>query len=127
MRGGAFIALLGALVATCIAAPVFAATLDIPGPYGNETGCKVLAGGEYTSDDKLILRPDSVEAHESGCEFVEVLPSKDGGAVITGYCQGEGSLWTRQYVVSPPDPENGNKRQIFFDDGELWAEVGPCG
>jgi hypothetical protein len=117
--------LLAATVA--LGTPALAATLDIPGPYGNETGCQVLAGGAYTSDDKLILRPDSIEAHESICEFVEVLPTKDGAAVITGFCQGEGSMWTRLYVVSPPDPENGEMRQIFFDNGELWAEVRPCG
>ena len=118
-----------ALVAAFVGAmPVVAsaATLDIPGPYGNETGCKVLAGGAYASDDKLILRPDSIEAHESICEFVEVLPTKDGAAVVTGYCQGEGALWARQYVVSAADPENSNRRQIFVGDGEFWAEVGPC-
>jgi len=106
--------------------PALAATLDLPGVYGNATGCRVLAGGAYTSDDKLILRPDSVEAHESVCEFVEVLPAKRGASVVKSLCEGEGSMWTRDLIISGPDEEN-NTRLIFNDDGSLWAEVAPCG
>lgn len=103
-----------------------AATLDLGGTYGNATGCKVLAGGEYLSDDKLILRPDSIEAHESVCEFVEVLPARRGASVVKSLCEGEGTMWTRDFIISGPDEEN-NTRLIFHDDGSLWSEVAPCG
>lgn len=104
---------------------VQAATLAIEGLYGNETGCRVAAGGEYTSDDKFVLDAEGFEAHESGCEFVAVHPSRSGAELAIALCQGEGSLWTRSVIVSPADPE-GDSLLVFFDTGDLWHEVRPC-
>ena len=102
-----------------------AAQLDIDGIHGNETGCRVEAGGTYTSDDRFVLRADSYQAHESVCEFVEVLSSRSGAQVVKALCQGEGSYWLQSIIVSEADPE-GDSLLVFFDNGELWHEVRPC-
>lgn len=83
------------------------------------------AGGPYDSDDKFLLRADGYEAHESGCEFVEVLPSRAGAKVVKALCEGEGTFWLQSIIISPPDPEN-DSLLVFFDNGELWQEVSPC-
>lgn len=100
-------------------------TLSIEGIYGNETGCRVAAGGDYTGDDKFLLRADGYEAHESGCEFVAVHASRGGAELAIALCEGEGSMWTQSVIVSPPDPESPS-RIVFFDNGEAWHEVSPC-
>lgn len=120
MRG---LPLLPALLAFSTAAG--AQQLDLDGVYGNETGCRVLAGGQYELDDRFLLRPEGYEAHESGCDFVAVHPARDGAALATALCQGEGSYWAQTLIVSPPDPEN-RSLLVFFGDGELWHEVRPC-
>lgn len=102
-----------------------AAEIAIGGLHGNETGCRVHAGGEYTGDDRFLLWPDRYEAHESGCEFVAVHAGRDGAQLATALCQGEGAYWTQTLIVSPPDPEN-DSLLVFFGDGALWHEVEPC-
>ena len=75
-------------------------SLDIEGVYGSESGCRVEAGGPYRSDDKYILRPDELEAHESICEIVGVMPSRSSAWVVTTLCQGEGiENEIRMYVI----------------------------
>lgn len=99
--------------------------LDLPGTFGNETGCRVLAGGAYESDDRFLLKADGYEAHESACEFVSVDASAAGAQLATALCQGEGSYWSQTLIVSPPDAEN-ESLLVFFGDGEFWHEVSPC-
>ena len=99
--------------------------LAIEGVYGNETGCRVEAGGPYNGDDKFILRPTELEAHESLCEIVGVMPSRSGASVVTTLCSVEGMYEIRMYTVSEPDPEN-DSLLVFFSNGELWHEVRPC-
>ncbi|MBX3576769.1 MAG: hypothetical protein KF723_06140 [Rhizobiaceae bacterium] len=103
-----------------------AATLDLAGVNGNAAGCAAEAGAYPHSEDKLILRADAVEGYESYCEFVQVLMSKAGAAVVTLLCGGEGETWINHIVVSPADPEDHNKRQVFQASGDLWGEVQPC-
>lgn len=114
-------------LAALAAAPAvgFAAGLDIASTYGNATGCRVLAGGDYTGDDRFLLHPDRYEAHESVCEYLDVVSSREGAQVVRALCQGEGSYWIQSLIVSPPDPEN-ETLLVFFDSGELWHEVSPC-
>jgi len=121
---GRWALLLGGLFAVS-GSPVAAQSLQISTVHGNETGCRVLAGGAYESDDKFLLHPDRYEAHESSCEFVEVLVSRAGAQVVKALCQGEGSYWVQSIIVSEPDPE-GDSLLVFFDNGELWHEVKPC-
>lgn len=102
-----------------------AQTLDIAGVYGNETGCRVEAGGTYTGDDRFVLRAGGYQAHESACEFVQVLPATSGASVVTALCQSEGMYDIRMLTISEPDPEN-DSLLVFFADGELWHEVEPC-
>ena len=116
----------GLMIACCLAATAAGAqSLDLPSLYGNETGCRVAAGGAYAGDDKFTLGSDGYEAHESDCEFVEVLSSRSGARVVKALCQGEGSFWLQSIIVSPPDPES-DSLLVFFDGGELWHEVRPC-
>ena len=76
-------------------------------------------------DDFVILRSDGIEAHESFCEFVQVLPARSGARVTTSLCQSEGAYEIRMHTISEPDPESGT-RVLFFSDGAFWTEVGPC-
>jgi hypothetical protein len=103
------------------------AVLDLAGVHGNEAGCAYANGAYPASEEKLILRADSIEGYESYCEFVKVLMSKQGAAVITLLCGGEGETWINRIIVSAADPQNGNRRQVFQATGDLWAEVAPCG
>jgi hypothetical protein len=116
---------LGGVSALLLATSALAQSLDLATPYGNETGCRVAAGGAYTGDDRFLMRPDGYEAHESACEFVAVQVARDGAQLATALCQGEGAYWTKTLIISPPDPEN-NTLLVFFEDGELWHEVKPC-
>lgn len=103
-----------------------AATIDVSVPHGNEAGCAAVNGAYPHSDEKLILRADSIEGYESYCEFVQVLKSKSGTAVTSVVCGGEGETWLEHVIVSPADPENGDRRQVFHGSGNLWGEVAPC-
>jgi hypothetical protein len=102
------------------------ATLGLAGPHGNEAGCAFLKDRTNSSDERLVLTADAIEAYESYCEFVEVLTSKQGTAVITTLCGGEGETWISHMIVSPADPANGNRRKVFQSSGDLWGEVAPC-
>lgn len=108
-----------------VASGAHAETLSIEGLYGNETGCRVAAGGEYTSDDKFLLNAEGYEAHESACEFVAVHTASSGARLAVALCEGEGTFWTRSVIVSAADPE-GDSLLVFSDTGELWHEVRPC-
>lgn len=114
-----------AAAALFFALPASAQSLDIEGVYGNETGCRVEADGPYGGDDKFILRPSELEAHESLCEIVGVMPARTGASVVTTLCQAEGMYEIRMYTISQPDPEN-DSLLVFFSTGELWHEVRPC-
>ena len=119
------ILIVSALLTAAMAGAASAQTLDIDVVHGNETGCAVEGGADYVTDDKIILRPSGIEAHESFCEFVQVLPARSGARVTTSLCQSEGAYEIRMHTISEPDPESGT-RVLFFSDGAFWTEVGPC-
>jgi hypothetical protein len=102
-------------------------TLDLGGKlYGNASGCTVVEGGNYSSDDKLILRPEAIEFHETWCEFVQVFPTREGAHLALTACQSEGQYEIRSFMISPPDPENPSL-VLFRENGEPVGEVLPCG
>ena len=76
---------------------------------------------------KRLLRPDGIEGYATACDFVQVLPAKDGSKVVTGLChfEGEESLGAQSFVVakSPTDPQ---AMIVYESDGETWGEVKPC-
>jgi hypothetical protein len=104
-----------------------AQTLELSGPYGNEAGCKVIKGEAQDSPEALVLKPDRFESAALGCEFVQVLTTKDGTKVITAVCdiEGEEGRSVSLFTVAPgkTDP---TALQIRDEYGAPWDEVKPC-
>ena len=117
------------LAAICLLAPslALAQTLELSGPYGNEAGCKVVKGEVKDSEEALVLKPDRFESAALGCEFVQVLTTKDGTKVITAVCdiEGEEGRSVSLFTVAPgkADP---TALQIRDEYGAPWDEVKPC-
>jgi len=95
----------GLLSAACLAGilavPASADMLQIDGKYGNEAGCAFDPEQASMSDSKIIVSPQNVEFHESGCDFLQVLSASYGRAVVTALCSGEGEEWVSTYLVRP--------------------------
>lgn len=95
----------GMLGAACLlgllAAPASADMLPIDGKYGNSEGCAFDPEQGSTSDSKIIVTPQNVEFHESGCDFLQVLTASYGRSVVTALCSGEGEEWVSTYLVTP--------------------------
>lgn len=83
------------------AAPASADMLPIDGKYGNSEGCAFDPEQASMSDSKIIVSPQNVEFHESGCDFLQVLTASYGRAVVTVLCSGEGEEWVSTYLVAP--------------------------
>ncbi|MCY0096286.1 hypothetical protein [Hoeflea ulvae] len=75
--------------------------LPIDGKYGNSEGCAFDPEQASMSDSKIIVSPQNVEFHESGCNFLQVLSASHGRAVVTALCSGEGEEWVSTYLVRP--------------------------
>lgn len=84
-----------------LAAPASADMLQIDGKYGNSEGCAFDPEQGAMSDNKIIVSPQNVEFHESGCDFLQVLSASYGRAVVTALCSGEGEEWVSTYLVRP--------------------------
>ncbi|MEX0404858.1 hypothetical protein ABGN05_04180 [Aquibium sp. LZ166] len=122
------IALLAALLPLAsVSSPVLAQTLDLGGPYGNETGCRAAGGEEEPGEDALVLRPDRIETRELICSFVQVLTAGDGTKVVTALCDIEGeegrSVNLFSIAASGTDPASLVIRDEY---GAAWDEVKPC-
>ena len=83
-----------------LAAPASADMLPIDGKYGNSEGCAFDREQTSMSDSKIIVSPQNVEFHESGCDFLQVLTASYGRSVVTALCSGEGEEWVSTYLVS---------------------------
>ncbi|AKH99298.1 hypothetical protein IMCC20628_00574 [Hoeflea sp. IMCC20628] len=88
-------------LASLFAAPAAADMLQIDGKYGNSEGCAFDPEQGAMSDNKIIVSPQNVEFHESGCDFLQVLSASYGRAVVTALCSGEGEEWVSTYLVRP--------------------------
>ena len=88
-------------LASLFAAPASADMLPIDGKYGNSEGCAFDPEQSSMSDSKIIVSPQNVEFHESGCDFLQVLTASYGRAVVTALCSGEGEEWVSTYLVAP--------------------------
>lgn len=75
--------------------------LVIDGKYGNEAGCAFNTDQASMSDTKIIVTPQNVEFHESGCDFLQVLTASYNRSVVTALCSGEGEEWISTYLVRP--------------------------
>ena len=83
------------------AIPASADMLAIDGKYGNIEGCAYDPEQASMSDSKIIVTPQNVEFHESGCDFLQVLTASYGRSVVTALCSGEGDDWISTYLVMP--------------------------
>lgn len=90
-----------AVLAGCLAGTAMADQLPIDGKYGNPDGCTYDPEKASASDSKIIVTPQNVELHESGCDFLQVLTGSFGRSVVTALCSGEGEEWVSIYLVAP--------------------------
>jgi hypothetical protein len=106
---------------------VAAQSLDIAGPYGNADGCKFAKDGILDDDELLLLKPDGLESYATACEFVQVLPAKDGTKVVTGLCHSEGEEGVGVHSFAIRKSQKDREAFAVYDsDGSLWGELRPC-
>ncbi len=76
--------------------PMGSRALVLDGPYGNDSGCAVVAQSRAAmtgmQDDMVIVNGRSIKALESGCQL-PALPTGDGAPMLAN-CSGEGEEWT---------------------------------
>ena len=114
-------------ILSSLAIPALAQTLDIAGPYGNPDGCKFVKEGSVEGDQLLVLKPDGVQSYGTACQFVQVLPAKDGTKVVTGLCEAEGEEGVGVHMFAIRKSLNGPGALAIYDsEGSLWGEVKPC-
>ncbi len=76
------------------------------GVAGTTAGCDAVASGQYpASDDWVVVTRKYMRQHESICEFVQTLPSKDGALFVNAICSGEGDTWPATFVISAGEDE----------------------
>jgi hypothetical protein len=115
------------LAALCTLVPADAATLDLDGVWGNEAGCKYVKEGQSEDDSYVVLKADGVQSYGTGCDWVQVLPNKDGAQLAIGICgyEGEGGLGSETFVIAP-DMGDPTLTKIYTGSGDTWAEVRKC-
>lgn len=72
------------------ATPAAAALLELPGPYGNEAGCRFAANGDYGDDSLLLLTQEDVSSFATACMFMAIRRQGDGVFVADVMCSHEG-------------------------------------
>lgn len=90
-----------AVIASLLSGPTLADQLPMEGKYGNADGCAFVADENVNSDSRIIVTGQSVEFHESSCDFLQVLSGSYGRSVVTALCSGEGEDWVSTYLVLP--------------------------
>ncbi len=97
----------------------------ITGVYGDEAGCRRLAGQPEGTDVVFILTPDRIERYESSCAINSLfaLDGQETRADVT--CNGEGEEWADAYVFSPLPGEDGYLIGPA-DYPDVRFEVRPC-
>jgi len=102
MRTPAFARTVGMVfLASLFTGPASADMLPIDGKYGNSEGCAFDPEQASMSDSKIIVSPQKVEFHESGCDLLQVLTASYNRSVVTTLCSGEGEEWVATYLVTP--------------------------
>jgi hypothetical protein len=98
----------------------------ISGVYGDEGGCRRLAGQPEGTDLVFILTPDRIERWESACDITSIATEDGNPAQIDVTCSGEGETWTDSYAVSPLSGEDGYSIGPV-DFPEIRFDLRPCG
>ena len=77
-----------------------------------------------TATTRCCSRPDGFMTYGTVCEFVQVLPAKDGSQVVTALCQfeGEDGFGTQNFVIRKSQ-RTAAALMIYGDNGEVFGEV----
>lgn len=119
--------LLASVLLGISAAPAFAATIGIDGPYGNESGCAFAKDpGNFIGGDYMLLTPEEWKRPEVACTFTDASEpyEKYGNFIITvtAVCTGEGTDVSRTELLRiERDPEATGTMVVFDAAG---AEIG---
>jgi hypothetical protein len=116
-----------ALALILTASTAVAQVTPITGTYGDDGGCRRLAGQPEGTDLVFILTPDRIERWESACPITRWRVDGSGNPVQADVtCSGEGETWTDSYLLSPLPGEDGYLiGPAEFPD--IRFEVRPCG
>lgn len=115
-----------ALVLLLTASTAVAQGNPIAGTYGDEGGCRRLAGQPEGTDLVFILTPDRIERWESACLITGIVVDDGIPVQVDVTCSGEGESWTDSYLLSPLPGEDGYSiGPAGFPD--IRFEVRPCG
>jgi hypothetical protein len=113
------------LLCGCLGAD--AAELDIAGNYGNEAGCRFAATKDMSSEDLLLLTPETVSTYATLCEFVQAVPARSGALIVTALCGHEGEIEESIDMLRIQKADEGEDAyRIFGQDGTLWGQVSRC-
>ena len=127
LHQGILLGLLGALPVIFMTDVGFSASLDIDGTYGTPAGCKYAADNIYGDESVSVLDAEHYENFVTYCEFVQVLPARDGSKIVTLLCGHEGdAAQTIDFIRIVKKPE-GDAYDLFHSSGELWDSVARCG
>jgi len=108
--------------ALTLALPVCAAAQAI---YGDEGGCRRVAGEPEATDLVFVLYPDRVERWESSCPIIGSERLGPTGMVLITSCSGEGETWEQRYAMTPT--ADGKGFLIGPEDyDDIRFEVYPC-
>lgn len=102
------------------------ATLELPGAYGTPEGCRYLDDRSQWEEAVTALTPTEYKDFVTACEFVQVLPSRDGSHIVTALCEQELDVTTIETwrVARAPDRD---AYSIFNAAGDrLAGELGRC-
>src|SRR5688572_29691877 len=111
---------------TLFAGPAFAnAVLPLQGIFGNPSGCAFFLTGERSSDDVVVLTPDTFTTFGSGCYFEQLIEGGENGFTIAASCTAEGEeRSTDETVVVIDQGEAGVLVELVGLD--LFGPLYPC-
>lgn len=121
------LALIAALLPALAGSVSAEALSGLSGTYGNASGCRYVATGNYVDDDMVILKPDEYQTHVTYCEFLEVHTARDGSQVVTALCGHEGDeAQTIDFMRFVKDASGKDAFAIFGAAGDPYGVVEPC-
>jgi hypothetical protein len=119
--------IIAATMASTLAASAAAAELDIGGNYGNESGCRVVAGEHLFDDSLLYLTPRNVVTYASYCSFLQVLRTESGAYVVTVICGEEGEATETLGMMRIQKAADGSDAyEVYNAGGYLWGRADRC-
>jgi len=117
---------MAAVTLACSAGVAAANVVDLPGNYGNETGCSYLLDGGFDDDTHVALTPEKYESYATGCEFVQSARSKDGDHVVTMLCSHEGETFKSIDFMRIVKADGRDAYEMYNRAGDPIATVDRC-